>query len=675
MSDSLTLQLVLKAKDTMSSIVKSACTQSDKAFAQMNESLEKTANKFDVTGKKLAVFGTALLATAGVNAKIAGDFEQGMNNVSTIIDTNTESIKEMSGEVLKLAKNSPKAISDLTDALYSIRSAGISASEQFKVLKGSEMLAVSGLATTAEAVDVATSAINAFNLKGEQSDKIYDMFFKVVKYGKTNISEFAQGFGSVVGVVSSANIKLDEYSASVAAMTTSGLKAANAHTQLKAAIAGLSRGSKEQTAIFKKLGAKSFSDLVSKSGGMVNAFSEINKAVKGNQSALIQLVGSVEGYNAILSLTGANNKSYLQTLNDMRNGADSITEAYGKQTQGLNNQMAIMKNSLQALSVEFGTSLLPVISGCANAMKGLSESISKLPDGLKNFISISSVAVGAISVFAGTSLVFIGSVIRNLIFLRRTIRTISIASWANPALAPIAGVIALIVALGIGAVICYKKFEGFRKMCQGTWEVIKAGGAWLAVLWNSFTIGASGLWKFIGPAVKFAITIFSWIHPIGIVYHAIHGLISLINTLAQKAGGFRVIGQKAVEWAQGQQAKAKEVNENVKNQRANKKQKVDGSHALGLSYVPYDGYIAQVHKGEAILNRQEANRWRDDDSSIVSSTNNSSASFTINFKPSVTISNSSPQAKEEFLTLLNKYKYELVKMIQEISQRQSARAY
>jgi len=238
------LNLMLKAFDGMSNVVKSACLQSDAEFDKLNKKLELSADKFDKYGQKAAIMGGVLIGASVANAKMAADFEQGMNNVSTLIDTNTENLDEMSKKVLEIGKKSPKSLNDLTDGLYSIRSAGIFAADQFNVLQGSEKLAVAGLSSTAEAVDVTTSAINAFNLNGEKQNKIYDMFFKVVKYGKTNISEFAQGFGSVAGVVSAAGIQLDEYSASVAAMTTSGLKAANAHTQLKAAVAGFSRGSK-----------------------------------------------------------------------------------------------------------------------------------------------------------------------------------------------------------------------------------------------------------------------------------------------------------------------------------------------------------------------------------------------------------------------------------------------
>lgn len=37
---------------------------------------------------------------------------------------------------------------------------------------------------------------------------------------------------------------------------------------------------------------------------------------------------------------------------------------------------------------------------------------------------------------------------------------------------------------------------------------------------------------------------------------------------------------------------------------------VDGSHAAGLSYVPFDDYKAYLHRGESVLTRQDAEEWR-----------------------------------------------------------------
>jgi hypothetical protein len=35
-------------------------------------------------------------------------------------------------------------------------------------------------------------------------------------------------------------------------------------------------------------------------------------------------------------------------------------------------------------------------------------------------------------------------------------------------------------------------------------------------------------------------------------------------------------------------------------------EKIDGSHAAGLNYVPYDGYIAELHRGEMVVPANEA---------------------------------------------------------------------
>ncbi len=678
-SSDMKLNLILKATDGMSAVIKSACSQTDEAFEKTNKILEETAGKFDRAGKKAALFGGALIGLSIANVKMAGDFESGMNNVSTLIDTNVENLDDMKKKVLEIGKSSPKAISDLTDGLYSIRSAGIDAAKQFDVLKGSEMLAVAGLSTTAEAVDVTTSALNAFNLKGEEANKIYDMFFKVVKYGKTNISEFAQGFGSTAGVVAAANIKIDEYSAAVAAMTTSGLKAANAHTQIKAAIAGLSRGSKEQLAVFNKLGSKSFNDLVVKSGGMVNAFNQINKAVGGNQSKLIQLVGSVEGYNAILSLTGANNATYLKTLDDMRNGGDSLTEAYQKQTDGINNQMSLMKNNLQALGIEFGIALVPAVKAAGGAIKGLTDILSNMPDGLKSFFAITTAGIGIISLFGGTSLMVIGSLIKNLILFRNVIGVINVVCAANPIILIMTGAIALITALTAGVIYCYNHFEGFRAVCDGLWACIKAGGAWIATLVQNFISAATNCWNFIKPAVKIGTTILAWTNPIGLVVQELKILWHWFGKIIDKAGGWKVFGDKMKSWGESQEEKAEAVNGETKRNREANGVKPNGTHANGLDRVPFDGYIAEVHKDEAILTKPQADRWRNSSASVKSGSNYAEAqNISLDFKPTINITSDFSEkenVESKILAVLRQYSEELFGQFLDFLQRREARAY
>ena len=46
---------------------------------------------------------------------------------------------------------------------------------------------------------------------------------------------------------------------------------------------------------------------------------------------------------------------------------------------------------------------------------------------------------------------------------------------------------------------------------------------------------------------------------------------------------------------------------------AERRKKLDGSHRLGLSHVPFDGYLAELHKGERVLTKREAKKYRKGD--------------------------------------------------------------
>lgn len=133
------------------------------------------------------------------------------------------------------------------------------------------------------------------------------------------------------GTVAAAGIELDNYLAAVAALTTTGQPSAQAHHQLKATISGMIRESDEAVKVFKSLGAKNFKDLIQKSGGMVNAFKAITDKVHGNDSAILDLFGSTMAYNAVVGLTTKQSKSYLETLDSMRNGANLFNGGYQKQ--------------------------------------------------------------------------------------------------------------------------------------------------------------------------------------------------------------------------------------------------------------------------------------------------------------------------------------------------------
>ena len=294
----------------------------------------------------------------------------------------------MRKQVLQIAARVPVATSELSGALYDIRSAGISAKDAMGVLENSAKLAVAGLGTVQEASDLATSAINAFKLTGKDQEKLFDNIFKTVRAGKTTISQLAQGFGAVASTVANANVKLDEYLSAVAALTTTGLPAAQAHAQLRAAIAGLTRETPETTKLFEQLGARTFKELIANSGGLVGAFKRIVDALQGNDAMLIKVLGSVEAFNAVVNLATASNKTFTETLDGMRNGADQLDAAFEKQKATVSASLQLLANAANRLAISFGEGLAPAVTAIASVLTGLASALSSLPGPVQTAIAV-----------------------------------------------------------------------------------------------------------------------------------------------------------------------------------------------------------------------------------------------------------------------------------------------
>ena len=395
------VSMTLIAFDKMSRVIRDAVGKSNEQFDKMKNKLQDISRDMDKIGKSATVMGGIALGVSAANLKMAADFEKQMANVSTLIDTNVENFSAMKDEVLEIAKRTPVALDGLTSALYDIRSAGISADMQFQVLERSAQLGMTGLGSTSEAVDLVTSSLNAFQLKGEKAEKVYDTIFKTVKFGKTTISGIAQGFGSVAGTVAAAGIELDDYLAAVAALTTTGQPAAQAHHQLKAAIAGMTRESDDAKKVFQQLGVHSFKELIQKSGGMVNAFNAIAEKVKGNDSAILSLFGSTMAFNAVMGLTTKQSQAYVDTLESMRNGASLIDEGYQKQLNTEHAQMQRLKNLTQTVAIELGEALAPAFRKVIDFAQMLVNWFSKLPKGVKSFIATGTAGFGILATGIG----------------------------------------------------------------------------------------------------------------------------------------------------------------------------------------------------------------------------------------------------------------------------------
>jgi TP901 family phage tail tape measure protein len=399
-------------------------------------------------GKTIAAaFAVQQLVSFGREAvNAAAAFDKSMSNIATLVDTNVESMDSMGASVRDLAKKTPVELGQLSSALYDVRSAGVSAEDAMAVLESSAQLGVAGLATTAEAANIMTSAVNAFAAEGLSAEQISDILFKTVKAGKTTLAELTAQFGGVAPAAAAAGVSLADLQASTAAITTLGTPAAAAQTQLKQALTEMQKPGKELSNIFKQLGAKDGIDLIKTSGGLGNAFKLIKEEAEASGMTVAQVTGSVETASAILALGGTVNESYTATLADMTTGSNAVNLAFEKQAQTADAQFQLMQNAFEDVKIEIGNALMPVLLDAAEGLRDFMGGIDE--DTIRNLGKAIAVAAAGFAGFKFGQLVQgLAATIQGMKGATLSVQGLSKAIAANP-FGLIASAIAVLVAYG-----------------------------------------------------------------------------------------------------------------------------------------------------------------------------------------------------------------------------------
>ena len=456
------LSIVIRTVDKSTQALRAVTAK----FAKLGEKMDKIGKKAQKIGKNLTTSLTLpIVAVGAAGVKAMADFETGMASVSTLIDTNVESMDNMGKKVLEISRRTPVAIDELTSALFDLRSGGTSAGDAMDRLERSAQLGVAGLGTTAQAAKLATGAINAWGLEGEEANKIFNTIFLTTKNGITTIAGLEQGFGAVAKKMADANIEVDDYLASVAALTTTTVKASEAHTQMKAAVDGLEKGGKKTGKVFRKLGVKDFKTLVERTGSVTEAFRAVKEAVGDQSGALKDLIGSSEGVAAVNALAGAQGDRQISTLSEMRKETEGLTDAqvaFNKQNATTASKLKRAKNSIESAAISLGKVLVPVVEKLTEKLIAASDWWESLDDGTKETIA----TIAGLVATLGPAIMLFGKLSSTMGMVAKAFKVMDTVAKANI-------IVASLMAIAWAAKEIYDNWEDFEDFFKLLWDGVK----------------------------------------------------------------------------------------------------------------------------------------------------------------------------------------------------------
>lgn len=392
-ADIVTLAIECKSRNAESSL---------NAF---NQKLNQSSTLAGEVMKNLGLaFGSASVIAYMKRAAAASmAFNRELYNIKSI--ASELDLSKVRSELLSLDSRLGSA-ADNAGALYFAYSSGVRGTEKELVKFTGEVgkLSQAIVAGQIPTMDAVTSIMNAYGKTASDVTEISDMFFQVVKQGKTTGSSFANTIGSVAGVAANAGVSLNELGAAAATLTTT-MPTERAITSLSALITAFIKPTDEATKVAQKYGIE-LNAAALKSKGLSGVMAELNSKVGTNTEAIAQIVPSIEGMRAAVALAGGQYKMFADNMEIFEDKAGSSAEAFATQAQNLDKQIASLPDTFNKISIQVGESakniltlngtLTPLLASFNNMDKGTQKLIADLTLLAGGYVTIKG-AVAAIN--------------------------------------------------------------------------------------------------------------------------------------------------------------------------------------------------------------------------------------------------------------------------------------
>lgn len=453
-------------------------------FAALPAVLETAGTTITNIGKKVAPVSATLAAAMVGSTKSASDFKDGMAKMSTLFDTSQTSVKDLSKEFLNLSDDTGLSADGLAEAGYQALSAGQDVSEVGKFVKTAGNLAKAGFTSTTTAVDVLTTAINAYGSGAGTADEISNKLVRTQNLGKTTVDELASSMGKIIPTASAMGVNIDNLSSGYVSLTKQGIATAEATTYMNSMFNELGDSGTTLGGVIEEKTGMSFQDCMKSGMSLADVLQITKQYADDNGIAYNELWSSAEAGKAGLAILNGGVDEFNSTVSTMADKTDDVGQALEKlNTPSAKAHKAInrIKNSGIELGTAFIESLTPTLEKVCGVVEKATTWFDGLDDHTKTMIA-TAMAVGAVAspilVVGGKMIKGIGSMIGKI---QSAVKIVSSLSKSMGGLSKIIGAvtspagiaIVAIVALVAAGVLLYKNWDTVKEKLSQLMDHVK----------------------------------------------------------------------------------------------------------------------------------------------------------------------------------------------------------
>lgn len=430
------------------------CAHSIDQYGKEVKQAGDSSEQFGSTSKEAVNQLAAALAAAGVAKSVkeiadalmecstaASGFETALAKLSTLMIP--QSMEHVKASLMELSTETGVEVGLLAEAAYQARSAGVDVAEVIDFVSTAVKTSTAGFTDSASAVNVLTTAINAYNLEGSKAERVASMLVKAQDEGKTSVNELAQNMGRVIPVAAAYNVNLGNLSTAYAILTKNGTNTAISTTNLSALFTELARdGSNVANALRQETG-QSFAQLMDSGSNLGEIMSILSESVDNDTTAFSNLWSSTTAAQAALSLLNSGADEFTRILGVMESSSGAVEQNFQAMANTTEHAQQRMVNAAQNLKIAIGDRLNPALNDLyasgTDAFTWATEFVSENEWIVSVIVGLTSAVGALVAGFAGFSI---------LKTITPMITAFNTALAANPIGAVAIAVVGVVAALG-----------------------------------------------------------------------------------------------------------------------------------------------------------------------------------------------------------------------------------
>lgn len=472
-------------RDTMQR-AESAADELDHSLEEVDESSEDLSGTFDslkVAAGNLLADGVRRLADglgdlARETIETGQTFEDSMAKVQALSGATSEDLEKLKQTAIDQGAATVYSSSEAADALGYMALAGWDVNQMSSALPGVLNLAAASGMDLAEASDMVTDYLSAFNMTADQSAYFADLMAYAQSHANTTTEGLGEAFKNCAANMNAAGQDVETTTSLLSMMANQGLKGSEAGTALSAVMRDMTAKMKDG-----KIAIGDATVEVMDANGnyrdMTDILLDVESAVGGmgdaERASALQSTftsDSIKGLNLMLNAGVGEAASFEDALRDSSGTAQETSDVM---TNTLTGSMQDLEGNIETVQLALYDKLEPAMQGGIDVMNSFVDVIGWVVDNGETVVSVlAGMATGIAAYLAYTTLL---TVMREgWMALEIVQKAAAAAQWlVNAAMEanPIGIVIGLIAGLVAMFITLWNTNEDFRNAVQPIWDAIQ----------------------------------------------------------------------------------------------------------------------------------------------------------------------------------------------------------